>query len=113
MYGILYLLMSIFQGSLLGFFSFQCANPSLSSVKQRQGRFALAPHLANFAISWALFRTPAQQFRPVSEAVARKMIVLHLHNEFRRDRFPLTTPLGAPTARAAGSSAREPRRLDQ
>ena|ERR1700678_2967409 len=59
------------------------------------------------------FRPPAEEFGSVTEAAAREMIELHFDDQFRRQRLPFERMLCTPAARAAGSFAGEPRRLDQ
>src|SRR5579862_1738383 len=66
-------------------------------------------HLLVSAASRRLFRTPAQELRPVTKAAAGKMVVANFAHQLRLQPLPFATAFRAPAARPAGRVAGESR----
>ena len=69
--------------------------------------------LVHRALARRLVGTIADDLRPVAKTSAREMIVGHLDDDFRIDRFPFARAFGAPTARTAGRVAGKSRRFPE
>src|SRR2546423_12339938 len=70
-------------------------------------------YLVHLALTWRFVRTVADDFCPVAKPFAGEMIVGHLDDDLRIDRFPFTRPLRAPTTRTPRCVASESRRLPE
>jgi hypothetical protein len=79
---------------------------------QKGERFTFAKlDLIHRALLRIFIGSPSNNFRPVPEAAAGKMIVGNFDDNIRSHWFPLAGAFGAPTARAARCVASESRRF--
>ena len=79
----------------------------------RGRRRRIARQLVETALTRGLVRTPAQQGRAVPEPAGRHLVVAHLDDEFRPERLPFASALGAPAARTSWGPPGKPGRLDK
>src|SRR5688572_2328530 len=84
----------------------------MASSEQSKRGLVLTPHLLYRAILRGFFRTPAEEFRSVTEAATGKVIELHFDDESCCERLPFHGVLGTPATEATGSFTREAGGLD-
>ena len=76
----------------------------------RPGEPSCFQYLLERALLWALVRAPPHKFCTMPKSIAGDVVEADFHYEFWTNGLPLSAPLRAPPARAAGGFAGKSRR---